>query len=170
MIKTWSTTFQYVSKWHSNRNIKRSSTIFHANDTVVFNKGSVENVGIKHNTTLEAAANWFYKNNLTINTSKTKHIVFLSKSQCEPMQTNIWLSRNGTNKRFQVPRIKNKQPFEVQRSNKFCQKEPFKFQLSLLPIMSFLMRTQLLLSVCNVSVKPIVQYANLIYGSTKDAF
>ena len=51
----------------------KSKTILHADETVVFDKGSTEIVGIKHDATLAAVANWFRKIKLTKNTAKTQH-------------------------------------------------------------------------------------------------
>ena len=56
--------------------IQKTAGIKYADDTAVFNKGSTEIVEIRYNATLAAVANWFFKNKLTIKTTKTKLIIF----------------------------------------------------------------------------------------------
>ena len=75
-INSWSTAFHYLSKQRSNSKIKKSTLILYADDTVVSSKGSIETVGRKHGAALAAVAGWFHKNKFTINTTKTKHMVF----------------------------------------------------------------------------------------------
>ena len=55
---------------------KESTIMLYADDTVVSSKGSIETVGKKHDAALAAGAGWLHKNKLTINTTKTKHMVF----------------------------------------------------------------------------------------------
>ena len=53
-----------------------NQTILYADDTIVYNKGNIETLAKNHDAALAAVANWFHKNKLTINTTKTKHMLF----------------------------------------------------------------------------------------------
>ena len=64
-------------------------TILYADDTVVSNKGNFETVGKNHDAALAAVANWFHKNKMTINTTKTKHMVFGKGRNLKQHKTTI---------------------------------------------------------------------------------
>ena len=64
-------------------------TILYADDTVVSNKGNIETVGKDHDAALATVANWFHKNKLTINTTKTKHMVFAKGRNLKQYKTTI---------------------------------------------------------------------------------
>ena len=68
---------------------KESTTILYADDTFVSNKGSIETEGNKHGAALAAVAGWFHKNKLTINTTKTKHMVFGKGRKLNQHRTTI---------------------------------------------------------------------------------
>ena len=64
-----------------------NQTIIYADDIVVSNQGSIETVGKNHDAALAAVAIWLHKNKLTINTTKTKHMVFGKGSNQKQLET-----------------------------------------------------------------------------------
>ena len=87
-INSRSTAFIYLNDVPTLKS-KESQTILYADDTVVSNKGSIETVGKKHDAALAAVASWFQKNKLTIDTTKTKHMVFGKERNLYQHRTTI---------------------------------------------------------------------------------
>ena len=81
-----------------------NQTILHADDTVVSNKGNIGTVGKNHDAALAAVAIWFHKKKLTINTTKTEHMVFGKGRNLKQHKTTI--------NRAKI----NRRPVEFQRS------------------------------------------------------
>ena len=88
-INSRSTAFHYLPKRHSTLNSIENQTILYADDTVVSNKCNIETVGKNHDAALAAVANWFHKNKLTINTTKTKHMMFVKGRNLKQHKTTI---------------------------------------------------------------------------------
>ena len=147
-----------------------NQAILYADDTVVSNKGSIETGGKNHDAALAAVANWFHKNKLTINATKTKHMVFGKGCNQKQHKTTINRAEIEQTSSFRYLEIiiddqlkfKDHINYAKEKLLKFC--HLFFYRLRLI-----FKRTQLH-KIFKIYVKPIVQYGILIYGSTNESF
>ena len=148
---------------------KESTTILYADDTVSSSKGSTETAGEKHDAALAAVAGWFHKNKLTINTTKTKHMVFGKRRNLNQHRTTIDRSEIEQTSSFRYLRsiLDNQLKFKdhinyvKEKLSKFCS---LFYRLRLI-----FTRTQLL-RIFRIYVKPRVQYGIMISGSINENF
>ena len=146
-----------------------NQTILYADDTVVSNKGSIETVRKNHDAILAAVANWFHKNKLTTNTTKTKHMVFGKGRNQEPHKTTINRAEIEHTSSFRYLALITDDQLKFKDLINYVKEKLLKFCYLFRRLRLIFTRTQLLKNF-KIYVKLIVQYEILIYGSPNENF
>ena len=139
-----------------------NQTIHYADDTVVSNKGSIETVGKNHDAALAAVANWFHKKKLTINTTKTKHMVLGKGRNQKQHKTTINRAEIEQTSSFWYLGLIIDDQLKFKDHINYVKEKLLKFCFLFYRLRLIFTRTQLP-KIFKIYVKPIVQYGILIY-------